>query len=473
MAQVTQQQRILRIEELLRDLNKMPPEKHEVVRLPWPGSDHLLCQVIQISAEEVLLNPRSHRVRSQLQDNAEWQDVSADPYSSAAQKVVERLVRAARSEDDFAALRDSLLKEGQTDPGVITYDGVLVNANTRAVAISSIDDPGKRYLRVAVLPSTASPDEMSLLELRLQMQKELKVDYTLTNELLFIEELSNERHLPDSQIARELRIFPESPKKGEAEVNLRLRLLDLIRHLQHIPSGGLPISFFDDLSYEQLREVHRAHQSLLDRDPAEAERYLESFLLTVAVGITPVHKIRKIDTAFMTRYMLPQLEDDEQVGRFATELATSPVATPPEGPRGARALMGPTASATVPDGEPQVDAKRLIDLVTGRDNTVQVPNSNFSFDKKDVVEAIKAAVTTGIKDKDRDLRDENKLDAPIDAVRTANTAMARALDNLAVVASDPEFDAKRRKTLEAAFKRLVRTQRALETALTKSGILGK
>jgi len=156
-------------------------------------------------------------------------------------------VRGARKPDDLAGLRDSLLKEGQAEPGVMTFDGVLVNANTRAVVIREFDDPAKKYLRVAVLPSHASPDELSLLELRLQMQKPLKVDYSLTNELLFIEELSSERELKDGQIAKELRIFPENDKKGAAEVNLRLKLLDLIRNLQLIPSQRIPITSLTDL----------------------------------------------------------------------------------------------------------------------------------------------------------------------------------------------------------------------------------
>ena len=33
--QITEAQRIERIQELLRELNKVPPDRHEVVRLPW------------------------------------------------------------------------------------------------------------------------------------------------------------------------------------------------------------------------------------------------------------------------------------------------------------------------------------------------------------------------------------------------------------------------------------------------------
>src|SRR5207253_10653514 len=140
-----------------------------------------------------------------------------------------------------------LQHEGQPDPGVMTHTGVLVNANTRVVALRELEDPALRYVRVAVLPQIAQPDELALLELRLQMQKELKVDYSMTNELLFIEELSNERGLTDGQIARELRISPENEKKGASEVRLRLQMLDLIRAMQKIPAEPLQLTFFDKI----------------------------------------------------------------------------------------------------------------------------------------------------------------------------------------------------------------------------------
>lgn len=278
MPQVTEAQRVQRIKQLLAELNKVPPERHEVIRLPGIGGEPRLCQVIVIGVDEVLLNHRSHRLRAQLEDDPEWTKLRDDPHSETAQKVIERHVRGARTAEEFAALKDSLEHEGQSDPGVMTHKGVLINANTRVVALRELEDPAKRYIRVAVLPETVHPDELALLELRLQMQKELKVDYSLTNELLFIEELSTQRNLSDAQIARELRIFPESGKKGENEVRLRLRMLDLIRQLQLIPTEPLPLTFFDSLGYEQLRDLHRSYHALIELDPSNAERHLESFL---------------------------------------------------------------------------------------------------------------------------------------------------------------------------------------------------
>jgi len=61
-----------------------------------------------------------------------------------------------------------------------------------------------------------------------------------------------------------------------------------------------------------------------------------------------------------------------------------------------------------------------------------------------VVDAVKSAISSGLVEKGRDVRDENKLDAPIGAVKGATNSMTRAVEALTSVASDPEFDAKRR-----------------------------
>ena len=112
----------------------MPPEKHETVRMPWTSGDSLL-DVIDIGVDEVLLNPQSHRIRAQLQDDPEWEQLGTSPHAEAVQRLVERHVRDARTAEEFSAPKDSLVREGRSDPGVMTHTGLLINANTRVVAL--------------------------------------------------------------------------------------------------------------------------------------------------------------------------------------------------------------------------------------------------------------------------------------------------------------------------------------------------
>lgn len=418
-----------------------------------------------MKADEVLLNHRSHRIRSQLEGDPEWEALKSDPTSEGAQRVIEYHVRNARTEQEFNELKESLQKVGQAEPGVMTHDGVLVNANTRAVAMRDMDDPDKRNLRVAVLPRTIQPDEIGLLELRLQMQKELKVEYSLTNHLLFIEELSNERGMSDAAIAKEM--FPEDPKKGAKEVPLRLKYLDLLRTLQRIPAQPLKLKEFDGLKLQHMRDVYTTHERLLEQDPAQARSYLESFLLSVLVGVVSVHQIREIDTEFVATYMLPSLEDDELIGQHAAQLAATEVTTA-AAPKGAKYLLGGGAGAE--PGAPNVVS--LINAVAGRDHNIKVPGSNFVLEQKDVVAAVRDAYVTGIKYKKRDERESSRLEAPLEAVKSATREVAKASEALRLALGDADFDTAHRKSLEASYKRLVRTLRSLEAALTKAGVLG-
>lgn len=446
----------------------MPPEKHETIRVPWTNDERQLLDVITIGVDEVLLNHQSHRIRSQLQDDPAWEDLSKDPFSEAAQRTIERHVRNAREPEEFQALKDSLIEDGQTDPGVMTHTGLLINANTRAVALRDVEDPSRRQLRVAVLPPTVKADELTLLELRLQMQKDLKVDYTLTNELLFIEELATVRKLSARQIARELRIHPDNPRKGANEIEARLQYLDLIRVMQRIPARPLPLTFFNAIKLEQLREVHRSRTALLQTDPARAQAHLESFLLSVAVGIKAVHEIRQVDADFMTEYMLPQLETDEgPVGQFATQLATSPSENPSR-PSGVSALL---ADDDQGDEAPPVNTRHLINIVTSRDKTVPVDGSSFTLERDDVKDALKAAVAAGIRDKKSDKKDEDQLAAPSTAVKDATKHLLRAKEAFLAVRHDPDFDEFRRKKLEADVNKLARASRDLKKALTEAGVL--
>jgi hypothetical protein len=465
MAQITQAERIQRINQLVAELNRMPPEKHEVERIPWKGGD-LLCQVINISVNEVLLNHGSHRVRAQLEDDPEWGAHKNDPQGEAAQRLIQRHVRAARKDEEFAALKESLEREGQTHAGVMTYEGVLVNANTRLVALREVDDPSKRYIRVAVLPSTAQAEELSLLELRLQMQKELKVDYTLTNELLFIEELS-QRGTSNMQIARELRIDPDKPKKGEREIGDRLRMLDLVRAMQSIPKERLALTFFDTLAYEQLREVQRIYYPMLEHDSESAQRYIDSFLLSVAVGVTPVHQIRRIDPSFMADYMAPQLEEDEVIGPVADQLLSGDESSASSSvPSGVSALSGKDAPT-----EDAINVKALLDIVTQKEKRVEIPNTNIVADREDVKQAVKASIITGIKEKRRDDTAADKLETPAESIKSATKLILKCMEVLVSVRTAPDFDERRRKGLEMAFKKLKKRCRELEVALEKSDVI--
>jgi hypothetical protein len=465
---MTEQERVAQIARLVKEAEKHPPGKQLPVEVIAIGGQDVRCYVIPFQADEVLLNPSSHRLRAQLVSDPEWPDLSGDPFGAQAQKLLERHVREARSPEQFQALKDSLLRDGQEYPGVMTHKGVLINANTRAVALRDLDDPNRRYIKAAVLPDTVRDEELALLELRLQMQKDLKEPYSLTNELLFIEEMYKRYRVPPAQIAERLRLG--SGKKGEREINLRLNLLGFIRELQKVPSRPLKLTFFDEIKLQHLKDLYAKYEPLVNTSPGAARRLAENWLLSVAVGLTAVHKLRHVDEAFDTEYLLPTLKQEEgPIGDFAEEIAASPADPAPTRSGGVGALLGGSGGTA----EPSI-AGNLLNILVAKDNWVKVTSpgakNSLTFDARDVRDAVQAATFGGVKAKQADDRNDNKLDAPLAAVKSASASLDQVITALTRVRDDPEFDKPRRDKLVHAWKKHRKAVKNIEAAFGKFGL---
>jgi hypothetical protein len=364
-----------------------------------------------------------------------------------------------------------LEKDGQEYPGVMTYKGVLINANTRAVALRDLTDPKKRYIKAAVLPDNVRDSEIALLELRLQMQKDLKEPYSLTNELLFIEEMYTDFQTPPVQIAADLRLA--AGKRGENEIKLRLKLLTFIRQLMIIPTEPLKLRFFDErkVKLQHLKDLYGRYEPLFEKDRVAANRLLENWLLSVCAGLTAVHKLRQVDQDFDTEYMLPQLKRDEGVGELADALVSAGLASGQTKSAEVKALLGdsPDAAAAAPS-----PAESLLNLLTRSDKRIEVTKSGarhpVQLEQQDVLDAVKTATFDGVKAKEGDDREDNRMEAPSKAVKDATASIEKAVATLSKVHLDPEFDKARRNTLVAALKRHRRTLKNAEASFVDLGI---
>lgn len=470
MPQITEAERIQQIRKERQAAEKQPPDKQVAFELIQVGGQEYRCPVISFPADDVLLNPSSHRLRSQLQSDPDWLELEKDPFSPKAQELLERQIREARSKEQFHALKESLEKDGQEYPGVMTFKGVLINANTRAVALRDLTDPHKRYVKAAVLPDNVRDAELALLELRLQMQKDLKEPYSLTNELLFIEEMYKGFKTAPSQIASYLRF--STGKRGENEVKLRLKLLDFARELCSVPEEELKLRFFDTagIKLQHLKDLHSKYEPLFDKDQGAARRLLENWLLAVRVGLTAVHKLRQVDEDFDAVYMLPLLKQDEGIGEFADALM-GPDRMNGETPAGVELLLDGHEG----DGRTTPSAAgNLLNLLTRSDKRIEVTKAGakhaVQVEQADVVEAVKDAVFDGVKQKGDDDREDNKLEAPTLALKAATASLDKAAAALRKVHDDPEFDKQRRDSAVAALKKHRRVAKQTEAEFAALGV---
>jgi hypothetical protein len=316
-----------------------PGSPMERIQLPYKDSQGGPYPVIRVPVDAVLFNPRSHRIKSQLESHPKRELVESDPYSSEAQSVIHEILAQT---EGFEPLKANLSEYGQRDPGVVTRDGLLVNANTRLAALRDI---GIDYVRAALLPSDADEHAIDRLELELQVQRDFKQNYTFTNELIFINELLNAHGYTEEKAAKALNWAASADqkelKRGVDRVRQAVRLYAAVRYIQSLGEQAVPLTFFDD-KRQALIDLDDKYESLKDTDPDGAERMREARILGILSG-NFYRELRKIDGAAAVDTLLARLEEKEVLGE---EISASVVGA-----------LGPA------NGDPDDDA----DLLDGSD----------------------------------------------------------------------------------------------------------
>ena len=127
-----------------------------------------------------------------------------------------------KDKDKNNELKLNLKKDGQTEPAIITADGLLINGNRRKWALESLykSSPSEnyKYLKVVILPGTDQPAlrptlrDIALLENRLQFQKLGKSEYTAMDKALKL--LQNETAgIPLEEMLRDDPLFAGKNEK--------------------------------------------------------------------------------------------------------------------------------------------------------------------------------------------------------------------------------------------------------------------
>lgn len=441
---ISEEARKRRIEEALDAL----PRDSERIPIEWQDTKKTF-PVINIPLGSVLLNPRSHRIRSQLESHPQRQLVQECPFSAESQEVITALLRET---EGYERLKINLAEEDQREAGVVTRAGLLVNGNTRAAALLDI---GKKYIRVAVLPGDATQEEIDELELHLQMKQDLKQDYTFTNELLFVDELITRYARSHAEIALDLRWAASRSAKelnqGKERVCQSVRILSLIRQIQELSGQKLRLTEFDEKK-QVLIEIDKDYQQTREVDPEKAVKVRDTTMIGVLVGLG-YRELREIDERFLENYLIPALADDKLLGKYVDALTMEQPTDedlpglevlPPqaqESERGPGLLLRLVAAST--DDE-------QVELPTGDAERVALP-------RDDVIEAIRRAMDEAAESARLDRRAGNQLRAPIAHLESAERSLRLGLEACRAVKGDPSLD---HKKLNRLFGKIRRTMEA-------------
>jgi len=450
----TESSRRAQIDRALQEHREKPPGTVETFRIPFRGRG-VVVEVVELPLELPVLNTHSFRIAPLLADHPERLLVESEPDSSRAQEIVAKLVRA--SHRSAARLKESLVLDGQDEPGLITRGGKLINANSRCVLLRELAAEGRsaaNVIRVAVLPSDATTGEELGLESVLQQQEELKDPYTLVSKLMMIETLRIDAQMSDEQIASSLREKP-------AMIRDLRSVLVLMHRARHLTTTPLPLSVFvteQDQRENWLALLRRVREIERVNTRQEADDYIRSWLIAYYAGFDSVHQLRNVEEGWVGRDVLPVLAAS---GGVAGDVAEAASRAPVGSEEAARDRSGRAADLgldifgdAVEVVEPDHTVQRLLDLLAQAAPTTASPDATIRVAGTDAAaEDVFAAVRTGVDEGIRAVRRRNagktKLDRPMAQVGAAHTALRLASEAVVDVAGEPGFAARHVELIEA------------------------
>ena len=450
---MTEQARENRIAEAVAAA-QADPERRRTEQLRWKDGDTLLLTIVRVPLDATVLNPGSHRIKAHIEamgDHAA--PVKSDPYGPTAQGLIAKILR---STPGYGQIRGALERDGQLNAGVLTHKGVLVNANTRRCAF---EDLGIGYIDVVVLPQDASEKEITDLELELQMERDVKQEYTFTARLLFIKDLVVGRGMSAEEVGlkleRALADTPSGRKKAREIIEQEMRLLRLIREVVSASDGAIKITKFDD-DRQELIEIDQDYERERQRNPERAIRVRDA-QLTGLIADLGYKKMREVDEQLIDDYLEDALREQAALGPYVADLMSSeppPRTGEGEEPGGLDLLEGLDGTATT-DGP---NTTRLFTTLAsvpeeGELALRDVDGDETAVPRSTVVAGLFAAFSTAIDARKRDSRSVDKLRAPMTHLSEAARSIDRARTALNEVAQHDNFD---RGDLDAAVGRVRR-----------------
>jgi len=448
-----------RRQHLQRALQALEEDRSSAENYRLPLRKGMVLPVIEVPLEVPVLNAESFRIAPQLEDHPSRDLVKADPDSVEAQLVISDLVRKAHRYAD--QLKENLLSEGgQTQPGVITRDGVLINANTRCVLLRELQREGRGLtgtLRVAVLPQVITNNELLELEMVLQQQIELKDEYRLVNRLMMIKRL-HDKEFTDEQIARTLRTDSKG-RGGAARIKEERQVLRLMERARRLTDPPLALTAFgSDVGQYQnwqelLREVNRLDENATY---AAADEHIKQWLLAYFAGVNSVHKLRFATDDWAKRDGLVEAvadsDDLSSILKKTVDPQEAEAATPDpddDSDLGLDLLGGnePAASPTPTD----VDAiLNFVAKASGAgDEHIDLPNGN-RIPASEAVDQVRQHVEQALDSAKRRKQAGGRLERPLAELDRARLALRNAVEAVRDVSTDEAFTVRRRHALSRA-----------------------
>jgi hypothetical protein len=197
----------------------------ERLRLSLNGEPKVF-DVWRIPLHLLIYNIRNGRFAAELIAKEKELRRRLDSTKTADGKIIRQLL-LEQNDEETEALKQNIKAVGQLEPGVVTHDGSIINANRRAAILSVLreetGDPKFDFLRCGVLPPGVDETDLWRIEAGLQFAKDFLLDYGPINELLKLRE-GERRGLTPTDISNTL-LGRFSVKQVEDKLEI-LKLVD-------------------------------------------------------------------------------------------------------------------------------------------------------------------------------------------------------------------------------------------------------
>jgi len=383
--------------------------------------------VVEVEVDWVRFSILNHRTRAeQMRAKRETgnEDIFSDPFSDEAQKEQSKILLGQENAED---LIQDLRDRGQTEPAVITADGVLINGNRRGAALRMLYNKEKkqdaRYITAFVLPADASAEEILDLETELQVSKDFRQKYSWVNEAFLIEDIFEASGKDWAKVAQRVRLKPNEAQKKYTQLQQLHQLVEM--------SGGAR-DYTDFVDKESPFTELSAH--VANKSPHETKTVRDSFFLGV-IADANYRDLRKLRRSDADEFIEAEFKKEPVLAKLV-EAAKEEVELEADE---ADDLLDDVLGTGSSNASGDVAAVLSFLATKGESEMVSLPGGG-SVQVSDLLATVKEAVTVAANEADEDAKDSKAVSAPLDRLDTAIRDAKRALAILPQGRSFDEFD---------------------------------
>jgi len=218
------------------------------------GGQNQYLPVYRIPLKLLIYNIRNGRFSAELLKKESDLKRKLDPSIEQDAKILQEILLQQKP-DETENLMNDLITHGQLDPGLVTFDGAVINANRRMAILSKLySETGNDrygYLKAAVLPKNINEKELWRIEAGLQFAKDFRLEYGPVNELLKLRE-GVKSGLTLTEISQSL-----GGRFTINELKSRLKVLELIdSYLESTNQKGQYIKFQGQRTVELFNSLN-------------------------------------------------------------------------------------------------------------------------------------------------------------------------------------------------------------------------